>query len=258
MDRIFGLPTLSVRARTYASAPNSDAPAQGKPAGGPTPAGTPKKGLTEAETKERKSLAQGLADGSKEISIWTGLVELWPYVWPKNDAAVRTRVSIAVVCLLASKLLNVAVPLFFKQAVDDLTKYTDAAAAAAATHAADGAAALATVATSPVTYTSGAIAVLLGYGIARATASLTNELRSAIFAQVTLDGIYKITTNLFRHLLNMDLRFHAEKNTGALSRSIDRGTRSISLVFTMLAFNIVPTAFEVRFGLHAGAPDEHA
>lgn len=194
---------------------------------------------------ERAALAQGQADKSKEISMLGGLVALWPYVWPKHDPKMKFRVTLAIGCLLASKLLNVSVPVIFKQSVDDLAKYAELASTAATTTMASAADTVATVASSPTLLSTGAISVLLGYGIARAAASLTNELRSALFAKVTLSGIYQITTNLFRHLLQMDMKFHAEKNTGALSRSIDRGTRSISLVFTMLAFNIVPTIFEV-------------
>ncbi len=142
--------------------------------------------------------------------------------------------------------MNVSVPLLFKDAVDQLSAVANAASTSTATT--DAAATVATAAASggiPLTLSTGACAVLLGYGIARATASLTNELRSALFARVTSRGITLISVGLFRHLLSLDARFHMERNTGALSRSIDRGTRSINLVFTTLAFNVIPTLLEI-------------
>ena len=275
----------------------------------------------------RTALAQGQVVGNMpETSIWTVIKQLFPYIWPRDDVAVRGRVLLALGCLVASKLLNVTVPLLFKAAIDDLEKVsgawsnihkgqaaihngqaasavtsaspasssassTSSASAAAVDAAANAAASAADVsaataassapasassiaaavdaaaATSPAAtssladaavlaagvpswaYTGGACAVLLGYGIARVTSSLTNELRTALFSTITLRGVYLINTDLLRHLLSLDARFHAERNTGALSRTIDRGTRAVSSAFHMIAFNIAPTVFEIALVL---------
>jgi ATP-binding cassette, subfamily B (MDR/TAP), member 7 len=82
-------------------------------------------------------------------------------------------------------------------------------------------------------------------GIARAGAAGFNELRNAVFARVASHSIRKIATNTFIHLHNLDLAFHLNKQTGALSKTIDRGSRGINFVLSAMVFNIVPTMFEL-------------
>lgn len=82
-------------------------------------------------------------------------------------------------------------------------------------------------------------------GIARAGAAGFNELRNAVFARVASHSIRKIAVNTFIHLHNLDLSFHLSKQTGALSKTIDRGSRGINFVLTAMVFNIVPTIFEL-------------
>ena len=82
-------------------------------------------------------------------------------------------------------------------------------------------------------------------GIARAGSAGFNELRNAVFARVAQHSIRKIATNVFLHLHKLDLAFHLNKQTGALSKTIDRGSRGINFVLTAMVFNIVPTAFEL-------------
>lgn len=82
-------------------------------------------------------------------------------------------------------------------------------------------------------------------GIARAGAAGFNELRNAVFARVASHSIRKIATNTFMHLHNLDLAFHLNKQTGALSKTIDRGSRGINFVLSAMVFNIVPTFFEL-------------
>merc|ERR1719466_307970 len=86
---------------------------------------------------------------------------------------------------------------------------------------------------------------LLGYGIARAGALGFNELRNAVFARVAQHSVRKIALNVFRHLHNLDLAFHLNRQTGALSKTIDRGSRGISFVLSALVFNVVPTILEL-------------
>lgn len=87
-------------------------------------------------------------------------------------------------------------------------------------------------------------------GIARTGAAGFNELRNAVFAKVAQHSIRKIARNVFLHLHSLDLNFHLSRQTGALSKAIDRGSRGINFVMSALVFNVVPTIFEV--GLVAG------
>lgn len=82
-------------------------------------------------------------------------------------------------------------------------------------------------------------------GIARAGAAGLNELRNAVFARVASHSIRKIATNVFLHLHSLDLSFHLNKQTGALSKTIDRGSRGINFVLSAMVFNVVPTIFEL-------------
>jgi ATP-binding cassette subfamily B (MDR/TAP) protein 7 len=82
-------------------------------------------------------------------------------------------------------------------------------------------------------------------GIARSGSALFNELKSAIFAVVAQKGIRSIARDTFRHLHNLDLKFHLNRNTGALARAIDRGSSGIDFALRALLFNVVPTIFEI-------------
>merc|ERR1719283_330253 len=86
---------------------------------------------------------------------------------------------------------------------------------------------------------------LLGYGIARAGALGFSELRNAVFAKVAQHSIREIAKNVFRHLHSLDLAFHLNRQTGGLSKTIDRGSRGISFVLSALVFNVVPTLVEL-------------
>ncbi|KAG8336366.1 ATP-binding cassette sub- B member 7, mitochondrial [Homalodisca vitripennis] len=95
-------------------------------------------------------------------------------------------------------------------------------------------------------------------GIARAGAAGFNELRNAVFAKVAQHSIRRIARNVFLHLHNLDLSFHLSRQTGALSKTIDRGSRGINFVLSAMVFNIVPTTFELALvssilGLKCGA-----
>ncbi|XP_062541659.1 iron-sulfur clusters transporter ABCB7, mitochondrial isoform X2 [Armigeres subalbatus] len=166
----------------------------------------------------------GSYDGP-EITATDMIKAMATYIWPKDDALVRKRVLISLGLLGGAKVLNVCVPFLFKMGVDNLSNLS--------------------MATVPEAATSMTIAVLLGYGIARAGAAGFNELRNAVFARVAQHSIRKIATNVFMHLHNLDLQFHLSKQTGALSKTIDRGSRGINFVLTAMVFNIVPTIFEL-------------
>lgn len=87
--------------------------------------------------------------------------------------------------------------------------------------------------------------LILGYGAARMGASLCNELRNAVFARITQRAIRSVANRLFQHLHGLDLAFHLERQTGAVARTLDRGTRGINFILSSMVFNVVPTVFEV-------------
>eukprot|EP01036_Dinobryon_divergens_P022502 gene22503-30763_t len=89
------------------------------------------------------------------------------------------------------------------------------------------------------------LVLAMSYGLARSSAAGFGELKNAIFSEVAHGAIRKVSRNIFEHLHQLDLQFHLDRNTGALSRTIDRGTRSINFALTAMLFNVFPTALEV-------------
>ena len=160
---------------------------------------------------------------------------LLPYVWPADKPNHRARVVGALSLLVTSKLFNVGTPFLFKYAVDAL--------AVGATGAATGPAALAAVPAAAVAFTPAAM--LAGYGVSRAGASFCNELRNATFAKVAQASIRGVALRCFQHLHELDLDFHLARQTGAVTRTIERGTRGIQFILNSMVFNVVPTALEI-------------
>ncbi|KAL9252784.1 ABC transporter B family member 25-like protein [Drosera capensis] len=167
------------------------------------------------------------------------------YLWLKDNLEFRLRVLAALGFLIGAKVLNVAVPFLFKLAVDWLTTATGNAGSLASFTSSN--------ATILAFFVSPA-AVLVGYGIARTGASAFNdlfsyiceELRTAVFSKVALRTIRSVSRKVFAHLHELDLRFHLSRETGALSRVIDRGSRAINFILTAMVFNVVPTLLEWR------------
>jgi len=164
----------------------------------------------------------------KEVTGKEMIRSMTSYIWPKDDKEVKTRVVAAMGLLVGSKVINTSVPFIFSHAVDTLN-------AANQLNLATPQAAVATLVTT----------TLLGYGAARAGSLGFNELRNAVFAKVAQHSIRKIAQNVFTHLHNLDLAFHLNRQTGALSKTIDRGSRAISFVLSALVFNVVPTFLEL-------------
>ncbi|XP_076281712.1 ATP binding cassette subfamily B member 7 isoform X2 [Lasioglossum baleicum] len=157
------------------------------------------------------------------------------YIWPEDDPDIRNRVKVALGLLAGAKILNVAVPFIFKYGIDTLNAQSIAA----------GGSGVLSVGTAPETVATVATSLLIGYGIARAGAAGFSELRNAVFAKVAQHSIRKIAKNVFMHLHNLDMAFHLSRQTGALSKTIDRGSRGINFVLNAMVFNIVPTVFEL-------------
>ncbi len=147
------------------------------------------------------------------------LRRLAPYLWPRDAAALRVRVLLAVVLMVAGRVVSISVPFFYKHAVDALTP---------------GKAAI----TVPVM-------LIVGYGFARLMAQGFNQLRSAVFAPVTQRAVRQLSLAAFRHVHSLALRFHLERRTGGLARAIERGTAGIDFLLSFMLFNVLPTLFEM-------------
>ena len=152
------------------------------------------------------------------------LKDLFKYIWPKGDNKVKSRVLIALSLLIGAKLLNVQVPFFFKQTIDSMNvQWSD-----------------------PTIALPAAIGLtIFSYGVARFGAVLLGELRNAIFAKVAQNAIRTVSLETFRHLMKLDLGWHLSRQTGGLTRAMDRGTKGISYVLNAMVFHIIPITFEI-------------
>ncbi|MDE1149185.1 MAG: ABC transporter ATP-binding protein/permease [Azospirillaceae bacterium] len=149
------------------------------------------------------------------------LAMLMPYIWPQGDWGTRGRVIISMALLLGAKAASVTIPVFYKHAVDQL-------GAGIAAHAA----------VIPVL-------AILSYGLARVLSLAFGELRDSVFERVAQRAMRKAALSVFRHLHGLSLRFHLERQTGGLSRSIERGTKAIETLLSTALFNILPTLLEI-------------
>ena len=149
------------------------------------------------------------------------LVALLPYLWPSGQWELRARVVIALLLLGAAKVAVVCIPILYGKAVDHLT--TDNSLL-------------------PLTLPIG---LIVGYGIARVLSIAFGELRDAVFAKVGQRAIRTLALQVFKHLHKLSLNFHLARQTGGLSRSIERGMRSIELLLRFSLFNIIPTLIEI-------------
>ncbi|KAJ6512665.1 P-loop containing nucleoside triphosphate hydrolase protein [Mycena sanguinolenta] len=154
---------------------------------------------------------------------WKIVKTLIRHVWPKNDWKTRGTVVFGFTLLISSKLLNVQVPIIFKHIIDSLN--LDIASTATAW----------TVAGT----------LVVGYGAARIGSTVLGELLNAVFANIGQSAIRKVARETFEHLLSLDLRFHLSRQTGGLTRAIDRGTKGITFLLQALLFRVAPTALEI-------------
>ena len=157
-------------------------------------------------------------DTLAQTHAWKTLQTLFPYLWQY-----RVRMLLALSCLVGAKLANVGVPLVFKEMIDRMTPGEQ-------------------LLVLPV-------GLLLLYGVLRFSTSLFTELREIFFARVTQQAVRRIALEVFRHLHALSLRFHLERQTGGVSRDIERGTRSISSLISYTLYSILPTLVEVSLVL---------
>ena len=148
------------------------------------------------------------------------LRRLLPYLWPRERFDLRGRVLLATALMLAAKVASVYVPLILREAVDALSLEDSALLAVP-------------------------LGLLLAYGAARVLALAFGELRDAVFARVAQHAIRRVALQTFRHLHRLSLRFHLDRQTGGLSRAVERGTKGIEFLLSFVLFNIVPTVVEI-------------
>jgi ATP-binding cassette subfamily B protein len=160
-----------------------------------------------------------MTDSAGPPGLKRALVELLPHLWPKDARELRVRVVLAFVFLVLAKLINVAIPFFYKAIVDDLSLPEGS------------------LIVLP-------LAALLAYGGARFGATLFAEARDAIFARVAERAGRKVSLSVFQHLFQLSLRYHLERRTGELARAIDRGVKAVSFMLGTILFSVVPTLFE--------------
>jgi len=144
---------------------------------------------------------------------------LLPFIWE-----FRGRAMLALAFLVTAKVATVLIPVALKHLVDDLNPVHHAALVLP-------------------------LALLIGYGALRFASILFGELRDLVFEFAALRAVRRIALRVFRHLHDLDLTFHLERQTGGLSRDIERGTRGISFVLSFMLFNILPTLLEIAMVL---------
>ena len=150
------------------------------------------------------------------------LARLWPYLW-----AYKWRVLAALAFMVGAKLANVGVPVLLKDLVDTLAPKAGSAAALLAVP----------------------VGLLVAYGLLRLSTSVFAELRELVFAKATEGAARSISLQVFGHLHAMSLRFHLERQTGGMTRDIERGTRAVHSLISYSLYSIIPTLIEVTLVL---------
>ena len=148
---------------------------------------------------------------------------LLPYLWPKKRGDLKTRVSFAVIALVLAKIANVTTPLLLGASVNSLTELSSGINL----------------------FMLVPVVLIIGYGIARIITFAFVEIRDALFSKVSQHSIRQISLNIFKHVHSLSLQFHLNRQTGALAKFIDRGTKGIDFLLRYVLFNIVPTFFEI-------------
>ncbi len=153
---------------------------------------------------------------------WATLKTLFPYLWQW-----KWRVLLALGCLVLAKVANVAVPLVLKHLIDGLTITPE----------------------RPASLLALPVGLLIGYGLLRLSTTAFTELREFFFAKVTQRAVRTVALKVFRHLHALSLRFHLNRQTGGVTRDIERGTRGISSLVSYTLFSILPTLVEITLVL---------
>ena len=163
---------------------------------------------------------------------WGTLRRFLPYLWPRANAGLRWRIVFAVLLIIAAKAVTLALPFFYKSAIDKMG-----------------------VAGNPAFQL--ALAFVLAYALGRFAGVLFDNLRNIVFERVGQDATRALAEDVFGRLHRLSLRFHLARRTGEVTKVIERGTKSIDVMLYFLLFNVAPTAIElvavaIIFQLHFG------
>lgn len=151
-------------------------------------------------------------------TTWDTVKSLTRHLWPPSKPRLKMRVVLAMGCLLIAKVINVYVPFLYKEAVDALS--------------------LNAIVVLPV-------GVIISYGLARVMQQTFGEFRDILFAKVSQHSQRTIGLETFAHLHRLSLAFHLNRQTGGVTRVIERGIRAIQTVLSFMLFNIIPTLLEI-------------
>ena len=165
-------------------------------------------------SRDQDTAPEGPRDALKSIGA------ILPHIWPKDAWSLRARVLLALVLLVLAKVANVAVPMFYKYAVDALNEPKAELLAVP-------------------------ISLLVAYGVLRVLSDAFGELRDAVFTRVAQRAIRLAGLRTFRHLHALSLRFHLDRKTGGVARAVERGTKGIEFLLRFMLFNILPTLIEI-------------
>ncbi|CBZ29709.1 putative ABC transporter [Leishmania mexicana MHOM/GT/2001/U1103] len=176
-----------------------------------------------------------ISENASDIPVGRVLWKMWTYLWPHGEPKIKMLVATSVVCVLVAKVLRVAVPFWFKTIVDLLAPATATAEAV-------------TVA-GPLTV--GVFGCVVAYGICRITTFISEELKTVLFAPVGGHASTKLSMEMFNKLHQLDFDYHLSRETGVLSKDLDRGSRAFWSLAYVLLFMIAPTIFEMGLVCYA-------
>ena len=157
----------------------------------------------------------------RQMQDWKVIKNLWPYLM-----AYKARIIFTLLCLVVAKAANLGVPILLKKIVDAMSINTISQA----------------LLVVPVS-------LIVAYGLLRLSASLFAELRVLIFSKVTENAVRQVGLQVFNHLHALSLRFHLARQTGGLTRDIERGTRGIQSLISFSLYSIIPTLIELAMVL---------
>jgi ATP-binding cassette, subfamily B, heavy metal transporter len=165
-------------------------------------------------------MSKSVTGSTGERLSWATFSRFLPYLWPKDMPAIRRRVVWAMVLVVVAKAITLLIPFAYKAAIDRMAPGLEAGVAVAA-------------------------ALVVAYAGGRFAGVFFDNIRNTVFERVGQDATQRLATHVFRHLHELSLRFHLERRTGAVTKVIERGTKSIDIMLYFLLFNIAPTLIEL-------------
>ncbi len=166
-------------------------------------------------------MTHAVTGGTPDDSLsWSTVRRFLPYLWPEHRPDIRKRVVVALLLVLVAKGVTLLMPFAYKAVIDRMTPGLEGGAALA-------------------------IALVMAYAGARFAGVFFDNIRNTIFERVGQDATQRLASHVFRHLHDLSLRFHLERRTGAVTKVIERGTKSIDIMLYFLLFNIGPTVIEL-------------